>query len=411
MSATSGTTDLLIEILNEGKIDEDLIPTYIERIVERHNELSPNDLWKNNEFLAQIERLRRVLYGVSYTEELSKSLKDLILSFGERLVVFIIRDILQETLPDRSVHIVYPEDFLLTDGNPSQARIDLKSSEELMIPLLEGIPHRSVLIVPGFYGKSKEGKVTLFGRSGTDYTASAVAHILGTTSLTIWKDVAGFMTADPKIVKQAMKLETLSYSEAAELSHFGAKILHYRAVLPARLSGIQVVIRSIYNPEDVSVIKESSDLSGSVKSISYIDNLAIIKLFNTRGGDQRGVFHRYAKLIEDEGVNIISIATSQTCIAFLVQMDELRNSTIVERSGEFTDSVVVEKGHALIACVGDALSRTKGIAMRTFSALARKGINIDLISAGASESALHFTVASSSLVQAVQAIHNELIDV
>ncbi len=413
VSAATGVTDLLISILEN--LHENKIPRYIDEIVKMHDELSPNQLSKNQKFMEQVLRLQRVLYGICYTEELSETLHDLVLSFGERLITFVIMDVLKEL--NRPIHIVYPEETLITNGRASHASIDLVSSEPLLVSKLESIFAQSnnpVIIIPGFYGISPQGKINLLGRSGTDYSASAVAYLLNSKNLTIWKDVPGFLSADPRVVPNAHKIPVLNYGEASELSHFGAKILHHRAVLPAKLKNIPIYIRNIYNPDETTLITSDGiiDRNKIIKSISYKKGLAILKFFNSIGASEAGVMDEITTSLNRHGIDIISVATSQTCIAFLVDKKgaEQKLGTIESECSSIAEAMAVENDIALVACVGEELSHTPGVAFKVFGALARKGINVDLISAGASTSALHFTVKEKDLDNAVLAIHDDLIN-
>ena len=411
VSAIAGMTDLLTEIVEN--ISEELIPHYVEAIIAKHNELSPRNLKLNKQFLKKVDQLRRVLYGICYTQELSGTLRDLVLSFGEQLVVFVIADVLEEHVTERSIHIIYPEDMLVTNGDVGRALIDLEKSAPRLQEKIKHILHshtNPVIVIPGFYGVSEEGKITLFGRSGTDYSASAIANLLDSSFLTIWKDVSGFMSVDPRIVPEAIRIPELSYEEASELSHFGAKILHHRAVLPAREKGIPILIRNIQNPEKMTIIQKQATIRAGqiIKSITLMKGMAILKFYNTSGGSEKGIFFQLAKSVASCGIEIISIATSQTCISFLVRKAELEPNlkTIETQIKNIVDDIQIKSDVALIACVGEQLASTPGIAYKVFGAVSSRDVNVEMISAGASSTALHFTVNEDDVEQAVNAIHS-----
>ncbi len=411
VSAATGITDLLISILEN--LREEKIPEYMDVLINRHDNLSPFDLRKNSDFLYEIRRLQRILFGISYTGELSDTLHDLVLSFGERLVTYVINDVLADT--GKKVTTIYPETCLITNGKAKHASIDLLTSAPLLKKQIEqAISDRKndVIIIPGFYGVSPSGKINLFGRSGTDYSASAVAYLLNSCHLTIWKDVSGFLSADPAIVNDAKRINSLNYGEASELSHFGAKILHHRAVIPAKLGKIPIRLRNIYHPEDVTIISSDThiDREKIIKSISFMKGLAILKFYNTYGATEGGLMNKITTVLANMGIDVISVATSQTCISFLVKSDELEGKVAsLELSCEdYVDSISVVENVSLIACVGEELAQTPGVAFRVFGAMAKSGVNVDMISAGASSSAIHFTVHQKDLKTAILSLHSAL---
>ena len=385
----------------------------MEMLIDRHDHLSPHRLRSNPAFLYEVQRLQRILFGICYTEELSDTLHDLVLSFGERLVTYVISDVVSET--GKKVITIYPEKCLITDGKAKHASIDLGNSEPLLITEVEMVVRQNkdpTIIIPGFYGVSPNGKINLLGRSGTDYSASAVAYLLKSKHLTIWKDVAGFLSADPSIIKDAKRISSLNYGEASELSHFGAKILHHRAVIPAKLGNIPIRLKNIYDPEEETIISSNThiDKNRIIKSISFMKGLMILKFYNTYGATEGGLMNKITSVLDGLGIEIISVATSQTCIAFLirkVQIEKKLNSLKTACEG-YIDSISAVNNVTLIACVGEELAKTPGVAFRVFGALAKNRINVDMISAGASSSAIHFTVQECDTDRAIESLHDAL---
>jgi aspartate kinase len=269
-------------------------------------------------------------------------------------------------------------------------------------------------VVTGFFGRTADGHVTIFGRNGSDYSAAVVANALNADSLEIWKDVDGFMSVDPKIVKEAIAIESLSYDEAAELSYFGAQVLHPRTVEPARMKNITIYVKNVFRPElQGTAIKPSGvQKVHGIKSISFMKNMAIIKVYGAGAGYKAGVISDISGRLTEAGVNIYSAATSQTCVAFLTAKSDL---AVAQRCLESSKRGVIERIEtvddiALLCVVGEGLGYEKGIAARVFTAVAKEGVSVNMISAGASLVAYHFTVERKDLDRTIRAIHKEFFD-
>jgi aspartokinase/homoserine dehydrogenase 1 len=270
-----------------------------------------------SERLAQVERN---LLGVHYIGDIPNFIEDRVLSYGERLSSLLLTLILRHKGFD-AVECL-PEDMgLSTDGEFSNGTINFKASEKSVSKALAA---ERIFVVPGFYGISEEGKITLLGRGGSDYSAAGIARCIDAESLDIWKDVNGFMTADPKIVSKATRVRTLSYTETAELSYFGAKILHPRTVEPLEPCNIPVRIFNIDGPKDklnpLSII--GADLDGpnsKPKSVTYSDDFAILRVSGPGVGIKPGILARLTDTLDRNLINIKSVVTSQTAINFYLE--------------------------------------------------------------------------------------------
>jgi aspartate kinase len=251
--------------------------------------------------------------------------------------------------------------------------------------------------------------VTTFGRGGSDSSAAVIAYLLHAPEVEIWKDVDGFLSADPRIVPGAVDLATLSYDEAAELAYFGAKVLHPRAIQPARQAGIRIAVRNFLAPAKAgSVIQENGHArAGGLKSVSVLRPLSTIKVSGSGAGQRAGVLADIAEALSRAGVNVYSATTSQTTVALLLAREDLDEAqrALAEVTGGVLESVAVEEDVALICAVGEGLSRTPGVAAKVLRAVAEAGVNVHLISAGASSVACHFAVGSANVEDAVRAIH------
>lgn len=403
VSAASGVTRFLIDTLNKP-IQEIFVPSIISQLQHIHQELRYNSEPLNN-FDNDLHKLERLLYGIIYTEEITERSRDLVLTFGERLISWIVK----ERLANKGIlcKCVDPIDLLLTDGTHHNSRILLEETED---ECQNYDFSTDVIIVPGFYGISKSHITTTLGRSGTDYTATALGYGFNASAVTIWKDVQGFMTADPQLVNSAKTIASLSYDEAAELSHFGAIVLHPKCVIPVKLKKIPLWIKNFYDPSiRTKVWTESHKDTTVVKSVSHLSDLSIIRVFISSGGYTHGILSKLSSTLDQAGTNIYSIASSQTSISFLVNSNEIsKNVDLVKTScSDITEAIEIESDIALICMVGSGMGNTHGIAAKVFQAVAQQNVNVAMISSGASKAAFNFTVHMNDLGKALTAIHDE----
>lgn len=414
VSAVAGVTDSLLAILAKPRDDAE-IDRYLADFRQTHLDLLPRAPTKDDGTADAIEglctKLERLLYGVAYTEETTPRTRDLVLSFGERLAA----QVVAANLRNRGIEAI-PHDAdavgLFTDDNYGNATALLDETRSRLGPFLRRQADAgAVSVVTGFFGLSTEGKTATFGRGGSDYSAAVVAYALGVPTIEIWKDVGGFMSADPKIVPEAFGLAALSYDEAAELSYFGAKVLHPRAVQPARAGRASILLKNIYHPDEVGtrIGPDTVDRSGDVKSISCVRDLSTLKVFGTGAGFKEGLLSQVTTVLANAGITVYSAATSQTCIAFLVDSDDVpaAKKALGRMPGSLVDRIEVLPNVSLISFVGEGIGFSHGVAARVFRAVAERGVNVQLISAGASMVAYTFTVANEDLERAVQAVHRE----
>ncbi len=409
VSAIYGVTQYLVDTLNTPVTDLN-IPSIISHLKKLHLDVldTPNKILPDLD--KQLRKLERLLYGIVYTEEITPRTRDLILSFGERLVSYILKRFLEDK--NEKSRILNPDKLILTNGIFGASTILLAETEKNCNEYLEKYSKISeIIIVPGYYGASKDNIVNLLGRSGTDYTATALAYGFNSEDVIIWKDVLGFMTADPNIIENASTLESLSYEEAAELSHFGAQILHSRSVIPAKLKNIPIYIKHLYDSEIKTKIWNDDSLRSEdiVKSVSYLKDLAILRIFTTLGSNIDGVFNKISEKLVEVRTNIISIATSQTCISLLISEDQIQSSleSLESLKPHIVDVIECDKNISLIGIVGLGLGVTPGIVSRVFNSIAKINVNVEMISSGASQAAYHFTVKQDDLNRSLKIIHEE----
>jgi len=415
VSAASGVTNAIKDFVSKPRQEKEIDDFLLTMKLRHVDMLPPQDGPERKEALEMIEtkttKLERLLYGITYTEELTPRTCDLILSFGERLSAIVVASRLSRDGMD-AVPMETDALGMITNEQHGNAVAILDKCEKNMGPTLENAVKKNIVpVVTGFFGITESGHVTTVGRSGTDYTAAVVAYSTGAKPIEIWKEVDGFMSADPKLVKDAFLLDRLSYEEAAELAYFGAQVLHPRAVQPARLRGIEIIIKNLFNPESPgSTIGSSKHARKDViKSVSYVPNVATFKVYDDGAGYKSGFLADITSCLARANINIFSATTSQTCAAVLIDESEVPHAKKAIKSliGTVGERLEIIPGMALVCTVGEGFGETKGIAARVFKAVAAKNVNVDLISAGASMVAYHFTVDRKDLKNTIAAIHEE----
>ena len=417
VSAFYGITNRLIRSLDDVKKDEDEIQNLTGFLMSMKEEAIKEhftDAEIADRTLAAVEQrvseLKRYLTGIHYIGEVPEFVEDVILSYGERLSSLLLAAILQNNGIDAEEAL--PEDMpLITDGEFGNATVDYQKAAGGVKKKLSG---EKVYVVPGFYGVSEEGKITLLGRGGSDYSAAALARCLDAESLDVWKDVDGFMSADPKLVQDPVLIKDLTYTEAAELSYFGAGILHPRTVEPLKETNIPVRILNVDTFEGEIVcgttVQESGTVAdGIIKSVTYSDDFCVLKLRGAGVGVKRGVLAKVSGALDRAGINIKSVITSQIAINILLSARDIKRAyRVIERLdlSAITEIEAIEQ-LSTIATVGEGLLEHPGVAGRIFSALAKENINIRMIVSGASSVATYFIVAASDRDSAISAIHRE----
>jgi len=414
LSAVTGVTEMLVQFISRTRSEED-VDAFMREITKLHVDLARDALRTESarvkaveELVAKLVKLERMLYGSCYIEEVNPRIRDYVQCFGERLSVIILSALLNE-LGERARPVDADELGIITDGLYGAATVNMEATRASIRPkLLRMLQEDTTPVITGFFGRAPEGSVTVFGRNGSDYSAAAVANAMGASSLEIWKDVDGFMSVDPKIVPSARPIPRLSYDEAAELAYFGAKVVHPMTMEPARSGNIEIRVKNVFRPEAPgTAIGGADNVDQSIKSISCMKDLSLVKVFGEGTGYKLGVLADVASLLRRAEINIYSVVTSLTCIALLIdRRDVAKAQKVLAESG--ASRVETHTGFALMCIVGEGLGHHKGLASRVFKAVAKEGVNVGLISAGASLVAYHFTVDEADLERATRAVHEEL---
>ncbi len=426
VSAMSGVTDALIRAARcAAHSDDQAAVSARQALTEQHFaalEQAIADPAARDALRDQIARglssFETLCHSIYILGELTPRALDAIASLGERQCAPIVAQALREC--GRSSESVQATELIVTDDAFTQACPLMDATREKssarLVPLLNA---RTIPVVTGFIGATQQGIITTLGRGGSDYTATILGSALDADEVWIWTDVNGVMTADPRIVPDAQTLAEISYSEAAELSYFGAKVIHPKTIAPAAERDIPVRILNTFEPErdGTRIVRIPTVNHRTVKAITAIRNLSQITI-EGRGmlgvpGVAAKVFSAVAR--EDISVLMISQSSSEQNICFVVETQSaaralaaLEKEFELERLRHNIDRVWAEERVAIIAIVGGSMKGIPGIAGKVFGALGDRGLNIISIAQGSSEYNLSIVLNESDADDAVRAIHANL---
>jgi aspartate kinase len=418
VSAVSGVTELLLAAIGQARRGEKHIPAILERLAEKHLAvISASRLAAAPErrlrlaIAAQLAEVRRLLTGIAYHGDLTPAVRAKLLSFGERMAARLLAGLL-EGRGRKARALDAHSAGISTDDNFENASIDRERTRKKLCKLVAPLLRRGVVpVISGFFGRGPGGAVTLLGRNGSDYSAAAVAYAVKAERLEIWKDVDGFMSADPALVATARRLERISFAEAAELSYFGAQVLHPRTVEPLAGTKTRVFVRNMRHPNGPGseIVAGRSGREEEVASITANRKLAVIRVHGAGIGSRPGLLAGVSSLLGDAGINIYSVLTSQTCINLLLDPADARCGLqkIKAAANGVIKKIELEEHLALVGVVGDRIMEKEGIYARIFAAVAREKINVEMAAAGASPVACYFLVRNTDLDRAVRAVHDE----
>ena len=422
-SAFAGVTDLLLDGANHAisgrpaevskvaaallKRHRDVVKALVPAGRARRNLLSAVD--------AAAREYRELCIAVGLLGHLAPRASDRLVSRGERLSAQVLAATLNQT-GKRAVYIDATE-IVATDGAHGGAAPQLKETARAARRLIR--PHlqkRTVVVVPGFIGRAPDGSVTTMGRGGTDLTATLLGRALSAGKVVLWKDVPGILTADPRVVSDARLIPQLHHREAAEVAHYGAKVLHPRALIPIAGTRIVLHVRSFLNPDapGTEVSARRSLREYPVKALATVRGQAIVTVAGKGMVGVHGIAARTFAAVESEALSVSTIfqASSESSIGFTLPESEadravsaIRATFREELTSGLIDNVTAKPGMAVLAVVGDGMVGTPGIAARVFSALATAGINVIAIAQGSSERNISFAVQAPQAADAARAVH------
>ncbi|HEX5106901.1 MAG TPA: aspartate kinase [Vicinamibacterales bacterium] len=419
-SAMSGVTNALIDAATAASKGQ-WNPQVRQTLFARHASVAEaviKDPDRRTRTLAEIDRrldrFEKLCYGLSMVHELTPRLLDAISGTGEMLAApLVAAAIAARGVPSSPVDatelIVTTDQFGGAEPLMEETRTKTRARLE---PLLAA---GEIPVATGFIGATADGVLTTLGRGGSDYSASIVGAALGAGEVWIWTDVDGVLTANPADVPEARTLSEISYSEASELAYYGAKVLHYKTIIPAFRQRIPVRILNSFNPSHpgtrVSVEGDASALG--VKAVTAIRGVSLIAISGTGMQGIPGIVARAFDVVADEQSNVLMIsqASSENNICFVINTSEAPRVVKALRAALDVD---LSRGHieeisdqpvAVVAAVGDRMRGTPGIAATVFGALGGAGINVTAISQGSSERNISMVVAEADASKAVRALH------
>ncbi len=417
-SAFGGVTDVLIQLSTLALGGNIEYKKKLEEIELRHQDAVRNLISIKNQsaILAQVKiqinELEDVLHGIYLVKERTLRTLDYIMSFGERLSAYII----SEAMKDAGIPAQYLDarKVIRTDNQFGHAKVDFEITNKLIADHFKH--HDDLQIITGFIATSESGETTTLGRSGSDYTSAIFAGALKVTSLEIWTDVDGMMTADPRMVKKAFTIPAMSYEEAMELSHFGAKVIFPSTLLPAMAHNIPIWVKNTFHPEVEGTLISAESTNG--KLIKGISSMNGISLLNIQGSGMLGVVGvsmRLFSTLAQEKINVILIsqASSEHSICIAIESSwaakakaALKKEFQHEIRNELIDDVHVTENLSIVATVGDGMKHHPGTSGRMFSALGKNGINIVAIAQGSSERNISVVIQQTDVAKALNVLHD-----
>ena len=417
-SAFGGLTDLLVNLGSLALAGNLEYKTQLEQIEKRHLDTVREliEIQKQSSVIAQVKttinELEDVLHGIFLVKERTPRTLDYIMSFGERLSAYIISEGIN--CQGMNAEFLDARQVVRTDSNFGHAKIDFKTTNTLIQNHFK--EHTALQVITGFIGSSPSGETTTIGRSGSDYTAAIFAGALKATSLEIWTDVDGMMTADPRKVKKAFTVKEMTYEEAMELSHFGAKVIFPATMQPAMENKIPIWIKNTFNPTfSGSVI--SSEANGKNLIIKGVSSMGNISLLNLQGSGLMGVVGVSMRLfgtLAKEKINVILIsqASSEHSICFVIESGLVQQAkAAIEKEFQYEimnremDELIVEDDKTIVAIVGEGMRHNPGTSGRLFNALGKSGVNVYAIAQGSSELNISVVINQHDTTKALNVLH------
>ena len=418
VSAFQGVTDNLLNIFETAKRGDEEYTTLINSLAKTHKHFITTlftDTKQQNALFSYVDSIFSDINETAYKVFSKKSTnldedRDSIAGVGELLS----SKIISAFIPGSSV--IDSREIIKSTICNKLPEVDFVSTNKLAAAKLKDI--KGLVIMPGYVASTPSGAMTTLGRGGSDYTASIIAAAIGADILEIWTDVEGFMTADPKKVEKAYTINSLTYSEAMELSHFGAKVIYSPTLRPVYKNNIPILVKNTFNPkaEGTIITQESKDKSRSnIKGISSIDDIDLITIQGPSMVGVSGVSARLFGVLAKNNISVILItqASSEYSISFAVRPDDsdIASKVIMEEfKQEISDDnglkVHVEKNLSIIAIVGARMRHTPGVSATLFSSLGKNGINTIAIAQGYSELNISVVIKKDHLKKALNVVHD-----
>lgn len=418
VSATSGTTNDLIQL---GEHAEKGLHGDAERLINkiqvRHLKIA-NDLSSNKSTLDQINLLlsevESIAKGISLLRDCSAKAKDVLMSLGERLSSVLFTQALQNVFQQSTqksnlkVELLDVRTVLKTDEQHGKAKPlteeIIRLCEEKLKPCKQG---EVVYVTQGFIGQTLNGATTTLGRGGSDYSAAILAEGLDADVVEIWTDVAGVSTTDPRLCKDAVVIDEISFKEMSELATFGAKVLHPATLLPAMRKNIPVLVASSFAPEQPGTwVRKEVKNSPLIRALALRKKQTLITLSTPEMLQTHGFLFQLFKIFNDHKISIDAITTSEISVSLTIDSSENLSEGLITELNRVAD-VQIEKDLCLVSLIGNNINHTPGLAKRIFESIA--DINVRMICYGASRHNFCFLVQDTQGAEVVQKLHQKFI--
>ncbi len=428
VSALHGVTDQLIKAAESASQSDENYLQIIKNLEEKHldlvKELIP--ILDQSSWLSFVKRnfndIEELCNGIFVLGEFTDRIKDKITSYGE----FLSSNIISAGLKLKGLDAIWMNsaEHVITNSNFTYAKVNFEVTEKNLIKFLNE-NHNQIIICPGFIAKDEKGNSTTLGRGGSDYTASIIASAINADELQIWTDVSGMMTSDPRLVSNAKPIPEISYAEAMELSHFGAKVLYPPTIQPVMAKNINLRIKNTFDPEAFGTLishqleKYNYENQQVAVGISNMNNIALLTL---EGSGMIGIPGFSAKLFQClslEKVNVILITQSSSEHSITVAIHE-KDIFNAKNAIDFAfeddlklkrvEPAKIETSLAIVALVGENMKSRSGVSAKMFGCLGNNGINIRAIAQGSSEKNISIVVSEKDIKKAVNVLHEEFFE-
>ncbi|HEX2848478.1 MAG TPA: bifunctional aspartate kinase/homoserine dehydrogenase I [Chitinophagaceae bacterium] len=424
VSALGGVTDLLLSASSLAADGDESYKEKLAVVEQRHLEAVKQliPVAQQSQLLSLVKKscneIEDICSGIFLLRELTPRSKDRIGSYGEWLSSRIIA----ATIQSMGVDVLWKDsrELIATNSNFTAAEVDFATTAENIRQFFASADHH-LFLLPGFIAADKKGITTTLGRGGSDYTAAILAAALHASNLEIWTDVSGMMTADPRLTANARIIPHISYQEAMELSHFGAKVIYPPTIQPVMSKGIPVRIKNTFAPQDEGTLIESvATRNGNiVRGISSINNIALLSLEGSGMIGIPGFSKRLFEALSNERINVILITQSSSEHSICVAVDAsaaLAAKQVVDAAfaNEITlqkvEPLAIENGLSIVALVGENMKSHPGISGRMFSAMGKNGVNIRAIAQGSSEKNISAVISTKDVRKAINVLHEEFFE-
>ncbi len=424
VSALGGITDMLLNCGNLAAGGQDDYRSLLQTIEQRHLEMVKallpvaSQSSTLSKVMQQCNRLEEICQGIFSLRECSPRTRDSLVSFGEILS----SQILVATLNARGTNAVWKDsrELIVTDAAYGYAAVDFATTNDNIWHWCVSLKD-TLVVLPGFIATEKNGSTTTLGRGGSDYTGAILAAAANAATLEIWTDVSGMMTADPRLVANARAIPHISYQEAMELSHFGAKVIYPPTIQPVMAKNIPVWVKNTFAPTDYGTLIENGarEKDSIIRGISSINHIAVLSLEGSGMVGIPGFSKRFFEALSSKRINVILITQSSSehsiCVAVEASAaEQAKRATdeafAVEIQNGQVDALQVETGHSIIALVGDHMKNHTGTSGKMFSALGKNGVNIRAIAQGSSERNISSVIYAKDVKKAVNVLHEEFFE-